>query len=185
MVSIPELWLPILLSAVAVFVASSIINVFLPYHRSDHAKLPNEESVLDAIRAAGVPRGDYAFPHAASMKEMSSPEFTEKTMRGPVGTMTVIPSGPVAMGGSLAYWFGLCLFVGLTCAYLASRTLPAGTDYLMVFRITGTVAFASYALGTWQQAIWFGKSWKTIFKYTFDGLVYAVLTGGFFGWLWP
>ena len=45
MVSISALWLPILLSAVIVFVASSIIHMVLPVHRGDYRKLPEEDRV--------------------------------------------------------------------------------------------------------------------------------------------
>ena len=56
---------------------------------------------------------------------------------------------------------------------------------MSVFRIAGTVAFAGYTLALWQNVIWFSKSTTTTTKSTFDGLVYALLTGGVFGWLWP
>ncbi len=53
MVYVTALWLPILLSTVLVFIASSIIHIVLPYHRSDHKKLPNEEKLLEAMRNGG------------------------------------------------------------------------------------------------------------------------------------
>jgi hypothetical protein len=43
MVSIPSLWLPILVSAIIVFLASWILHMFLPYHRSDFQKVPSED----------------------------------------------------------------------------------------------------------------------------------------------
>ena len=51
MVPLTSLWLPILLSAVVVFAASSIIHMVLPYHRNDFKKLPDEEGFLAALRA--------------------------------------------------------------------------------------------------------------------------------------
>ncbi len=38
MVSLMSLWIPILVSAVIVFVLSSIIHMVLPYHRTDLRK---------------------------------------------------------------------------------------------------------------------------------------------------
>ncbi len=105
MVSIMSLWLPILLSAVIVFVVSSIIHMLLPYHRSDFKKVPSEDEVMDALRKFNIPPGDYVIPRAGSPKEMGTPEFTEKTTKGPVAFMTVMPSGPPSMGGSLVQWF--------------------------------------------------------------------------------
>jgi hypothetical protein len=185
MISLTQLWLPILLSGVAVFVASSIINMLLPYHRSDYRKLPDEEAAMDALRSADLTPGDYVFPHADGVAQMSSEEFTARRTRGPVGFLTVMKSGPVAMGPQLAMWFLFALVVSLTAGYLASRTLAPGSDYLEVFRVTGTVAFAGYVLALWENAIWFGRSWVATMKFSFDGLIYALLTAGMFGWLWP
>lgn len=185
MVTIPELWLPILLSAVAVFLASSVINMFLTYHRSDYARVPDEDQLMADLRRAGVGPGEYAFPHATTPAEMNSEAWIARATQGPVGMMTIRPAGPPAMGRNLAQWFAYALFVSLLAAYLASRTIAPGSDYLSVFRLTSTIAFSAYVLALWQHAIWFGRSWSTTLKFTFDGLVYAMLTGGFFGWMWP
>ncbi|MBI1738481.1 MAG: hypothetical protein HYR58_04460 [Acidobacteria bacterium] len=98
MVELTALWMPILLSAVLVFVASSIIHMALPYHKSDYKELPNEEKVLEALRALGVGPGTYHFPHCESHKDMKTPEHIEKLNKGPIGLMTVMPSGPPNMG---------------------------------------------------------------------------------------
>ncbi|CAN5710883.1 hypothetical protein BH23GEM8_BH23GEM8_01350 [soil metagenome] len=185
MISLAELWLPILLSGVAVFVASSIINMFLPYHRSDYRKLPNEESVMGAMRSSDLTPGDYVFPHAEGVAAMASEDYIARRSQGPVGFLTIMKSGPVSMGPQLAMWFVFTLVVSLVAAYLASRTLAPGSEYLDVFRVTGTVAFAGYVLALWQNAIWFGRSWVATAKFSFDGLIYALLTAGVFGWLWP
>jgi hypothetical protein len=185
MVSLGALWLPILLSAILVFVASAIAHMVLTYHRSDYARLPKEDQVLDGLRAASIPPGAYAFPYADTMKEMGSPEMRAKQTRGPVGLLTVRPSGPPAMGKSLLLWFVYCLVVGVFAAYLAGRTLGPGADYLTVFRITGTVAFLGYAGGEVVDTIWKAQSTANTVKGVIDGLVYALLTAGAFGWLWP
>ncbi|HVO79218.1 MAG TPA: hypothetical protein VMT28_00725 [Terriglobales bacterium] len=185
MVPISALWLPILLSAVIVFVASSIMHMVLPYHKSDYRKLPEEDKVLDALRSAGVTPGPvYHFPHCTH-KDMKSPESVEKFKRGPVGLLTVIPSGAPAMGKYLGLWFVYCVVVGIFVAYLTGRTLSAGTNYLQVFRVAGTVGFLAYALAQVQDAIWKGQTWSVTFKHVFDGLIYGLLTAGTFGWLWP
>jgi hypothetical protein len=185
MVPIPALWLPIVLSAVIVFVASSIVHMFLPIHKNDYRKLPDEDKVLDALRAAGVTPGRvYHFPHCTH-KNMKSPEVAEKFKRGPVGLLTVIPSGPPAMGKYLGQWLLYCLFVGVFVAYLTGRTLGPGTQYLIVFRVAGTTAFLGYAVAQIQDSIWKGQSWGVTLKHVLDGLLYGLLTAGTFGWLWP
>jgi hypothetical protein len=185
MVTVLSLWLPILLSAVLVFVASSVIHMVLGYHAGDHAAVPGEESVGAAIRAANVPPGQYAMPHAGSMKAMGTPEFAEKMKRGPVALITVLRSGPTSMGKQLGAWFLFNLVVAIFAAYVTSRALGAGGGYGDAFRFAGTTTFVAYGVGSWSESIWFGRKWSTTLKHTLDGLIYALLTGGVFGWLWP
>ena len=185
MVPLTWLWIPILLSAVLVFVASSIIHMVLTYHRSDYGKLSAEDAVMDALRKYSIPPGDYMMPNASSPKAMKDPAFLEKITKGPVIMMTVLKSGPFAMGGQLAQWFLYCVVVSVFSAYITGRALPSGTDYPSVTQFASTTAFIGYSLALWQNTIWYKKSWKTTLKSTFDGLVYGFLTGGVFGWLWP
>jgi hypothetical protein len=185
MVSVMSLWLPILLSAVFVFVVSSVIHMLLPYHRSDFGKVPSEDDVMDALRRFDIPPGEYVIPCAGSPEAMKSPEFLDKTKKGPVAFMTVLPSGPPAMGKQLIQWFVYCVVVGIFAAYIASRAVAPGGDYLAVFRFVGCTAFLCYAVALWQNSIWYRRAWSTTLKSTFDSLVYALFTAGTFGWLWP
>lgn len=185
MVTLPALWLPILLSAVAVFIASSLVHMVLQYHNSDFRRLPDEEAARRAVGALGLPPGNYAMPHCASAKEMSSPEYCAKRNEGPVALLTVMKPGAQGMGAALAQWFVFLLVVGVFTAYVSRLSLPAGAEYLAVHRIAGTAAFMSYGLGMVPQSIWFHRDWKATLKSLFDALVYGLLTGGVFGWLWP
>ena len=185
MVSIVSLWLPVLLSAVIVFVASSVIHMLLTYHRSDFKGVPSEDDVMDALRPFNIPPGDYVIPHASGTGEMNSPEFKEKMTRGPVAFVTVLPSGPPSMAGNLILWFLYCVLVGIVAAYVAGRAVPPGGEYLAVFRFAGTAAFLSYGMALLQNSIWYKRNWSSTLKSVFDGLIYALLTGGTFGWLWP
>jgi hypothetical protein len=178
------LWLPTLLSAVIVFIASSVMHTVLPYHRNDYKKLPDEDKVLPALRAAGLQRGLYVFPFCTH-KEMKTPEAIEKYKQGPVGMMTVFPSGPPFIPKFLGLWFGYCLVISFFVAYLSAHTVATGTDYLAVFRVVGTAAFLVYGLGPLANAIWKGMPWGFVTLEAIDGLVYALLTAGTFGWLWP
>jgi nucleoside recognition membrane protein YjiH len=185
MVPITALWIPILLSAVIVFVASSIMHMALPIHKSDYRGLPEEDKVLDVLRATGATPGRVYFFPFTTHKEMKSPAVVEKFKRGPVGLLTVLPSGPPAIGKNLVQWFIYSLVVGIFVAYLTGRTLSPGTHYLAVFRVAGTTAFLGYALALVQDSIWKGQTWGVTFKHIFDGLIYGLLTAGTFGWLWP
>lgn len=185
MVYISSLWLPILLSAVFVFVVSSIIHMMLGYHRADYKTLPAEDQVMEALRKFNIPPGDYMMPCAGSSKAMKEPAFQEKWAKGPLALITIMKPGPPAMGAQLLQWFLYCALIGFFAAYMASRTLAAGAPYLAVFRVTGTLTFAAYALALLQHSIWYKKSWGATLRNVFDGFVYACVTGGVFGWLWP
>jgi len=185
MVSLTALWMPILLSAVIVFIASSVIHMVLPYHKSDYGRLPDEDRIIAALRPLKIPPGDYILPYASSMAALKDPAFVDKMKAGPVAIMTVRPSGPPTMGRSLVLWFVYAVVVSGMAAYVAGRVLGPGADYLAAFRFAGTTAFAAYAMAHFQASIWMGRSWSTTIKDLFDGLVYALLTGGTFGWLWP
>ena len=185
MVPILDLWLPIVVSAVFVFVASSIIHMVLGYHRSDFKQLPSESEVMDALRRFSIPPGEYVVPHPGGPQGLKSPAYKEKLVRGPVFFATVMKSGPLTMGSQLAQWFLFCVVVGVLSAYVAGRAAGPGTEYLVIFRFAGTTAFIAYAVAQWSDTIWYKRSWVTTAKNTFDGLMYSLLTGGAFGWLWP
>lgn len=185
MTHLAELWLPVVLSAVFVFVLSSVIHMALPWHKNDYPALANEGQVLDALRPLAIAPGDYMMPRPASTKELRSPEFVERVRRGPVLVMTVMPNEMMGMGRNLALWFLYSLVISTFAAYIAGRALPHGTDYLQVFRFVGATAFLGYAAALWQMSIWYRRSWAITIKATIDGLIYALVTAGTMGWLWP
>jgi len=184
MVHLSALWLPIVLSAVIVFIASSILHMLLPYHKGDYQQLPEEDKVLTALRAAGLKRGLYVFPYCTH-KDMKSPAVQEKYKQGPVGMMTILPVGPPVLPKYLIQWFVYCLVIGFFVAYLTGHTLAQGAHYLAVFRVAGAAAFLAYGLGNLSNSIWKGQMWSMTIKEVVDGLVYGLLTAGTFGWLWP
>jgi hypothetical protein len=185
MVSLAALWLPILLSAVLVFVASSLIHMASPWHKNDYPKVPNEEGVRAALRPLSIPPGDYMVPRASGREELRDPGFLEKVNQGPNLLLTVLPNGPWSMGRNLGLWLAYLVVVSLFAAYVASRALSPGAEYMQVFRFAGTTAFLGYAPALWQMSIWYRRAWSTTVKATVDGLIYALLTAGVFGWLWP
>ena len=187
MVAVTSLWLPILLSAVVVFVASSILHMVLPFHRNDLRRLPTdkEDEVLATLRRAAMPPGDYAAPHAGSPAGMKEPAFVAKMTQGPVALMTIAPGGPPSMASNLAFWFVYTVVVSLFGAYLAGLVLAPGAPYMTVFRVVSTATFMGYALALPQQSIWYRRKWATTMLSVVDGLIYGLLTGGVFGWLWP
>ena len=185
MVSLTSLWLPILLSAVVVFVASAVINMALTYHRTDFKQLPSEGEIMDALRRFNIPPGDYVMPFCASPADMKQPEFQEKFKRGPLMIATVWKADTMAIGAQLGQWFVFTVVVSLFAGYVSSRALGPGAEYLTVSQMASTTAFLGYAMSHWSHVIWYKRSASAALKATFDGIVYGLLTGGVFGWLWP
>lgn len=184
MTFLATLWLPIVLSAVIIFVASSIMHMLLPYHHGDYGKLPDEDNLRSALSTAGLKRGLYVFPFCTH-KEMNTPAAIEKYEQGPVGMMIVFPTGRPVMPKFLGLWFGYCLVIAFFVAYLTAHTVAPGTDYLVVFRVVGTAAFLAFGIGPLANVIWKGYPWGFVLKEVIDGLIYALLMAGTFGWLWP
>ena len=167
-----DYWLAIIVSGAAVFIVSSIIHMGLQWHKGDYGKLAGEDEMLAAMREHGVGVGHFMFPCPGSMKAMAEPEMQEKYKQGPVGFMTVMPSGVPTMGKSLGQWFAYSVLVAVFAAYVLSF---AGEG--SVFRLTSTVAFIGFGLGAMQDSIWKGVSWSITGKFLVDGLLYGLTTG--------
>lgn len=185
MVSLTALWLPILLSAVFVFIVSSLMHMVLTYHNSDFKGLKNEKEVMDALRPFNLPLGEYVFPFAKDNKERQTEEYKEKLNKGPVAFINVFPNGQPSMGASLIQWFLYSILISLFSGYVTAEALTTPSDYLAVFRFVGTTAFMGYSFALLQNSIWYRRPWSTTLKSFFDGFVYALVTAGTFGWLWP
>jgi len=185
MVTLLDLWLPIVLAAVLVHVGGFVMWMVMPHHRGDWKKLPDEDGVLAALRKSGAGVGQYNFPHRASRDAAKDPAWLAKAEAGPMGFLILGVPGRPKMGKSLGQYFLYTLGVSFMIGYIASHTLPAGAPYLPVFRVVGTVATLAYAAALAPGAIWFSRSWGSTAREMFDGLVFGLLTAGVFGWLWP
>lgn len=185
MISTAQLWLPIVLSAIGVFIASSLIHTVLKWHNADYRKLPNEDDVRLAINRGTPAPGLYIIPHCVDGKEMQSPELQKKFVDGPVATVVIRASGPPKLGPHLAKWFALNLVIALAVAHLAGHTIGIGLPRHGVFLFTGIVTLLAYGAGAVSDGIWFGRPWSAVVKDLLDALIYGLVTGAIFTWLWP
>jgi hypothetical protein len=182
--TIGVLWLPILVSGIVLFIASALVWMVLPHHRNDYGKLPDEPGVLEALSKAKPAPGQYRFPYVRDPKEMGTPEFAEK-LKGPVGVLTMMPSGPPTMNKALVLQFVHFLGISACVAYITGRTAPVGAPASYVLRVAGKAAVLAYVGALFPNSIWWGRPWSTTFKDAIDGFVYGLLTAGIFAWLWP
>lgn len=185
MVPWSALMVPALLSAVLVFVASSLIPMVIRWHRSEYKTLPNEDEVRLALGRSSPTPGKYVMPFCEDSKEMASPEMQKKYADGPNVVMFVRENGPVKLGPFLGMWFGYTVVVSLVVGYLARATTAPGADRMQVFQVVGAAAWLAYAWAIPSDSIWMGKRWSSTFVYMIDGLIYALLTAAAFAWLWP
>ncbi len=185
MLSLASLWMPVILSAVLVFIASSLIHMVLQWHKSEYGKLPNEDEVRAAVRSANLAPGQYVMPHCDGHKEMQSPAAQQKFADGPVATLVVRANGMPNMGATLGQWFGFAVMVAVLAAGLSCTLLPRGADPHKVFHFFAVVTFMTYAGGSFINGIWMGRPWGAVARDALDSLIYALLTAAVFAWLWP
>jgi hypothetical protein len=180
-----SLWLPVLVSAALIWIASAIVWMALPHHKSDFSKLPSEDGVADALRKLGLPPGQYLLPFMRDMKNMKDPAVVKRFEDGPIAMITVRPNGVPGMGKNLILYFGYCLLVSFMTAYVARHTLNFGATRLDVFHLTGTVAIVAYTMAVIPESIWMWRPWPTTIKNICDSIAYGLMTGAVFACLWP
>ena len=182
MIPLTTLWLPILLSVVFVFIASNILHMAIPgWHRADYGKLPDEPSVLSAL--AGAKSGQYIAPNVNWNK--LAKEERETMMKGPMAFLLLRNPGKFSFPSALISYFIYTLVVTILIAYVGAVTRSQGSDFLDVFRVLGTAGILAYSFQSVNDSIWYGKPWGATTKDIIDGIIYGLLTGATFGWLWP
>lgn len=174
-----------LLSAVLVFLVSSIVHMATKWHANDFLKVPNEDAVMAALRPFKLPPGSYVMPRPASMKDLGTPEFKEKHRLGPSAMLHVLQGGSTGMGKQLGLWFLYSAVIALAAGYITSRGVGPGAPFMGVLKYVGAIAFLGYAGGLWQEWIWYSRSSVVTLKATIDGIIYGALTGAAYAWLWP
>jgi hypothetical protein len=185
MVTMLQLWMPILVGALLAWIASALIHVVVKHHNSDYRKLPNEDEVSAAIRKGSPGAGLYVMPFCVDMSDMKDKAMQQKYADGPVAFLTVFPNGMPNMGKLMAQQISFFVLGCLLIGYCASLTLAPGTEYLTVFRVVSTVGFLTFGWAVIPFSIWYGHPWSTTAKYLLDALIYGLVVAGTFAWLWP
>ncbi|GMV26771.1 MAG: hypothetical protein AMXMBFR58_28020 [Phycisphaerae bacterium] len=179
-----SLWLPIVVSAAAVWIVSAIMWMVMPHHRNDQVRLPDEKAFMDFVRSQGIPPGNYAFPDCKTAAARNAPEVKEALDKGPMGTLSVWKP-PMKMGPKMVATFVVLLIVSAIIGYLAALTIDPKPAAMRVLRVVGTAGILAYTFGGVCNMIWFGAYTRTIIASIVDGIVYGLVTGLVFMWLWP
>ena len=181
-----SLWLPILLSAVVVFVISSLVHMVFKWHASDYGTITNEDAVREAIRAGNPAPGRYVFPYCKEMQDMASEGMKKKYHDGPVGHVTIIPNGVPNMGKYLGQWFLWSLVIAMVAAFLTARVYGLErTPTLGAAKLFAALTFIAHGFGTITESIWMGRPWSSSAKHLLDAALYAAGSGAVVYWLWP
>jgi hypothetical protein len=183
MAFLAQLWLPIVVSAVLVFVVGAVTHMLAPYRRAEWGHLPKEGAIQEALRGAAP--GLYVFPSPANPRHRGGPDALKRWAEGPSVFMTLVPPGPINMGRNLGLSLLTNLVVSALVAYVAFHALGVAPHYRTVFRLVGTVGFLAYAVGPLYEAIWYWKPARSLAYTAVDALLYGMVMAGTFGWLWP
>jgi hypothetical protein len=178
------LWLPILLSAAAVWFISLIFGMALPHHKQDWIGLPDEDGFMDYIRKSGIKPGNYLFPDFRGREALKSEKVEKALKDGPVGHLSVWQT-PVTMGDKMVVTFIVHLVVSTLIAYLTRVALPGAAPFAKVFQVAATAGILAYCFSFIPNAVWFGSYKRTIVATFIDGIVYGLITGVIFAWQWP
>ncbi|MBX3378996.1 MAG: hypothetical protein KF805_02790 [Phycisphaeraceae bacterium] len=182
-----SLWLPILLSGVAVWFISMIFGMALPHHKQDWIGLPtpaDEDRFMDYLRHSGIKPGNYLFPDFRTTAQLKSAKVERALADGPVGHLSVWKP-PVTMGGKLLGLFIVYLVVSTLIAYLTRVALPGPAPFARVFQFAAVAGILAYSFSFIPNALWFGAYKRTIVASIFDGIVCGLATGAIFAWRWP
>ncbi len=204
------LWLPILLSAGAVWFVSIIASTVLPHHKRDFIGLSGttdtpgslgtpgtpgtpgtsaEDAFMDYLRRSGIKPGNYLFPDCHAPGAMKSEKVQKAWEQGPVGHLSVWKT-PLTMGDKMIGTFLVYLVASVLIAYLTRLAVPSapggpGTSFARVFQVAGTAGILAYSFSFVPNALWWGSYRRTIVANILDGVVYGLMTGAIFAWRWP
>ncbi len=178
-----HLWLPIVLSAAAVWVASAVVWMAMPHHKKDWTALPDEAAFYRAFEALKLPPGNYGFPDCKDKAKRNDPEVKRRWEAGEMGLVSVW--GKMSMGRNMIVTFLIYVVVSFLVAYLGAAVVKPGTDFASAFKVLGTAGVLAYAFGAAPHSVWMGAYPRAILMCIIDGIVYGLITGAIFAAMWP
>lgn len=187
METVLALWLPIVLSAAAVWIVSVIVWTAMPHHKQDFIGLPDspgEDGFMDYLRRSGIKPGNYAFPDCHKPGAMKSEKVQKAWQEGPVGHLSVWKT-PLTMGDKMVGTFVVFVVVSALIAYLTRVAFPGPSPFAKIFQFATTAGILAYCFTSIPSALWWGSYKRTIVANFIDGVLFAVITGAIMGWGWP
>ena len=186
-----QLWLPILVAGLVVWIASAVAWMAIGHHTKDRDPIPDgrEQELMDAVTRLNIRPGSYGFPDFFQCKDKNIPAAERKQAmkelynRHPQGLLRVW--APINMGRNMALTALFYLVTSAVIGYLAWAALPQGTPFAKVFQVVATAGILAYSFAFIPNCIWHGSYTRTIVFRIVDGIVYGLITGAIFAWRWP
>lgn len=193
-----HLWLPIVVSTAAVWMASFLAWMVVGHHKNDWKEVPNEHEFIETVKRMGISPGSYGFPdfrRCAGMSKEQKHAKWEEMQKSPMGLLRVW--GRISMGRNMLLTALVYLAVSVLIAYLGWNALPHGgmsvgelavsvrPNFAKVMQVLGTAGILAYCFAGLPNDIWFQRSGREVLTSLIDGVVFGLITGAVFGWLWP
>lgn len=192
-----HLWLPIVLSGVFVWITSAVAWMAIGHHKKDRDAIPGgrEQDLMDTIERLKIGPGNYGFPDFCQHDALPRKERMEALKalydRHPQGVLRVW--APANMGANMAATLAFYLVTSTVIGYLGWVALPhgpmeggaGGASFLHVFRVLGTAGVLAYCFASFPNDLWFQKKRRAMVMDWLDGIVFGLITGAVFAWLWP
>lgn len=206
-----HLWLPIVVSGVAVWIVSAIGWMAIGHHKRDRDAIPGgaagEQDFMDTITRLNIRPGNYGFPDFCQADNLPPKEkrAAQKALydKHPQGLLRVW--GPTNMGANmlltLVFYFVTSAFIAYlgwaalphhAAAAPAAATIPgaetvaAGSSmFWKVFQVLGVAGILAYCFAGFPNDLWFQKKRRAMAMDWLDGVIFGLVTGAIFAWLWP
>ncbi len=191
-----HLWLPIVASAGAVWIASCLAWMVVGHHKGDWKEIPNEGEFIAAVQRMGIPAGSYGFPEFRKCEGLTKEQKKAKwedMQKGPMGLLRVW--GPISMGKNMVLTLLVYLVASALVGYIGwnalghadsvAGSLAGRPAFAKVMQVLGTAGVLAYSFASLPNDIWFQKSRREVVTHLVDGVVFGLITGAVFAWLWP
>lgn len=185
-----QLWLPILVSGVVVWIASAIFWMAIGHHNKDRDTLPAgaDRELMATISRLNIAPGSYSFPDFSQVDKSLPPKERRAAQKAlynthPQGLLRVWR--PINMGRNMALTFLFYLVSSTVIAYLAWAALPHGATFAKVFQVVGTAGVLAFTFASFPGDLWFQEKRRAMVMCLIDGVVLGLIAGAIFAWLWP
>jgi hypothetical protein len=166
------------LGGIVVFIWGAITHVVLPLGEMGIQNLPNEEAIVEELKA-GIPEpGLYFFPGMDTSRELTVEEqqaWEAKYTAGPTGILVYHPAGTQPLSPKLLLTELVAdIAAALLAAFILAQTVGSFALRVLLVGLMGIVAWFSISVSYWN---WYGFPTAFIMAEGIDQFVGWLLAG--------